>query len=243
MRYAIIADIHSNLTALKAVLDDIVKQGKVDELWCLGDIVGYGPEPSECINLLKKLNAVCVAGNHDVGAIGKIDLVYFNPLAAEALEWTAEKLNPMDVRYLEDLPKSVEKGDFLLVHGSPSSHLFEYIISTGSAERNYNFFQTRYCLVGHTHVPAVFRQESKKVSATLPAPGRGILLGNEKAIINPGAVGQPRDGDPRASYGIYDSKDNFFRLYRVEYDIRAAQDKMAQAGLPIQLIMRLEVGK
>jgi diadenosine tetraphosphatase ApaH/serine/threonine PP2A family protein phosphatase len=243
MRYAILADIHSNLTALNAVLDDIAKQGKVDELWCLGDIVGYGPEPDECISLLRKLNAVCVAGNHDVGAIGKIDLIYFNPLAAQALEWTAEKLNPVDLRYLEDLPKSIDRGNFLLVHGSPSSPLFEYIISISSAERNFSFFQTRYCLVGHTHAPAAFRQEGKKVSAPLIMPGRGILFGDEKVIINPGAVGQPRDGDPRASYGIFDTEDNFFRLFRVEYDIRATQDKMVQAGLPLQLVMRLEAGK
>jgi diadenosine tetraphosphatase ApaH/serine/threonine PP2A family protein phosphatase len=243
MRYAILADIHANLTALKAVLDDIAKQGKVDEIWCLGDIVGYGPEPNECISLMKKLNVVCVAGNHDYGAIGQIDLTYFNPTAAEALEWTAQKLNPLDVRYLEELPKTVEKGDFLLVHGSPSSPLFEYVISTGSAERNFNFFHTRYCLVGHTHIPLAFRQEGRSITSRALLPVAGVALGEERVIINPGAVGQPRDGDPRASYGIYDSEDGFFRLYRVEYDIRATQDKMVQAGLPLTLVMRLEVGK
>jgi diadenosine tetraphosphatase ApaH/serine/threonine PP2A family protein phosphatase len=243
MRCAILADVHANLTALNAVLDDIAKQGKVDEIWCLGDIVGYGPEPGECIDLLKQVKAVCVAGNHDSGAIGKIELEYFNPLAAQALEWTAKKLNAADMLYLDELPKTVEKGDFLLVHGSPSSHLFEYIISTGSAERNFSFFQKRYCLVGHTHVPQVFRQESKKVTAPLITPGRGFILSDERMIINPGAVGQPRDGDPRASYAIYDTADGFIRLYRVPYDIRATQDKMVQAGLPLQLVMRLEVGK
>ncbi len=243
MRCAILADIHGNLTALKAVLADVAKQGKVDEIWCLGDIVGYGPEPGECISLLRELNAVCVVGNHDIGALGKIDLIYFNPLAAQALEWTAEKLNPVETRFLEDLPKTVEKGDFLLVHGSPSSPLFEYVISTGSAERNFSFYHPKYCLVGHTHVPAIFRQEVRKVSAPMVTPGRGFILGNEKTIINPGAVGQPRDGDPRASYAIYDTADGFIRLFRIEYDIRAVQDKMAQAGLPIQLIMRLEHGK
>jgi diadenosine tetraphosphatase ApaH/serine/threonine PP2A family protein phosphatase len=242
MRFAILADIHANLTALKAVLDDVAKQGKVDEIWCLGDIVGYGPEPGECISLMKKLNAVCVAGNHDHGAIGQIDLNYFNPTAAEALEWTAQKMHPLDVRYLEELPKTIEKGDFLLVHGSPSSPLFEYIISTGSAERNFASF-TRYCLVGHTHLPMVFRDEGRTITSRALLPVAGVALGEEKVIINPGAVGQPRDGDPRASYGIYDSEDGFFRLYRVPYDIRATQDKMVQAGLPLPLVMRLEVGK
>ena len=243
MRYAILADIHGNLAALRAVLEDIPKRGKVQAIWCLGDIVGYGPEPGECINLLRKLDAVCVAGNHDHGVLGKIDMIYFNPLAAEAIEWTAERLNPVDVRYLEDLPNSIEKGDFTLVHGSPSSPIFEYVLSTGSAERNFNFFQTKYCLVGHTHVPAAFRQGDKGVSAPRIVPEQGLLLGEEKVIFNPGAVGQPRDGDPRASYAIYDSADGLMRLFRVEYDIRATQDKMMQVGLPLQLIMRLEQGK
>ncbi len=243
MRCAILADIHANLAALNAVLDDIAKQGKVDEIWCLGDIVGYGPEPGECISLLKKLKAICVAGNHDRGAIGKIELNYFNPTAAEALEWTAEKLTTLDTLYLEELPKTMDKGDFMLVHGSPSSHLFEYIISTSSATRNFAFFHTRYCLVGHTHVPLAFRQEGGKVTSLLLMPGRSLILDEARMIINPGAVGQPRDGDPRASYGIYDSEDSKFHLYRVSYDIRATQDKMVQAGLPLQLVMRLEEGK
>src|SRR4030042_4321601 len=117
MRYAILADIHANLTAVTAVLDDIEMKGEVDEIWCLGDIVGYGPEPGECIKLLQKYNPVCIAGNHDLGAPGKLELSYFNPAAAEACRWTAERLNPVDIRYLQDLPRTVQKGDFLLVHG------------------------------------------------------------------------------------------------------------------------------
>jgi len=243
MRCAILADIHSNLAALTAVLKDIEDKGGVDEVWCLGDIVGYGAEPRECIKLLREYNPVCVAGNHDLGAVGKLELSFFNPAAAEACSWTAEKLNPGDLRYLEDLPKTVKKGDFLLVHGSPSSPLLEYVVSNSIAERNFSFFDTRYCLVGHTHVPLAFKQEENKVSSISLSSGIGLVMGKQRMIINPGAVGQPRDGDPRASYAIYDSEGGIFRVYRIPYDIRAAQDKMMQAGLPISLVTRLELGK
>ena len=243
MRYAILADIHANLAALTAVLDDINGKGGVDEIWCLGDIVGYGPEPGQCIKLLRQYNPVCVVGNHDLGAIGKLDLSYFNPAAAEACQWTAEKLNPVDARYLEDLPATVQKGDFLLVHGSPSEPILEYVMSTSIAEKNFSFFKSHFCLVGHTHVPLAFKEEDNSCSSISLSPGIGLVLGRHRMIINPGGVGQPRDGDPRASYAIYESEGNMLRLYRIPYDIRATQDKMMQAGLPIQLITRLEAGR
>jgi diadenosine tetraphosphatase ApaH/serine/threonine PP2A family protein phosphatase len=243
MRYAILADIHSNLTALKAVFRDIENRGAVDEVWCLGDVVGYGPEPGECINLLKKLNAVCVAGNHDLGAIGKIDLSYFNPTAAFACEWTADKLSAADALYLEYLPKTVKKDNFFLVHGSPSSPIFEYMMSISSAQKNLTFFDETCCLVGHTHVPLVFKEEKGSVHSIMPTDGMSLLLGEERMIVNPGAVGQPRDGDPRAAYAIFDTDDNMVRFYRVPYDIRATQDKMVHGGLPLTLVMRLEQGR
>jgi diadenosine tetraphosphatase ApaH/serine/threonine PP2A family protein phosphatase len=243
MRCAILADIHSNLAALKAVLDDIKTKGAVDEIWCLGDIVGYGPDPTECIDLLQKLKVVSVVGNHDLGAVGKIELSYFNPVAAEALEWTGMQLNGADALYLEELPKTVPRGDFLLVHGSPSSPIFEYVMTISIAARNFSYFDERYCLVGHTHVPMAYRQEGRSIEPKELLPEVTLALGETRMIINPGAVGQPRDGDPRASYAIYDTDGNFFRLYRVPYDIRATQDKMAKAGLPPQLILRLEEGR
>jgi len=243
MRYAILADIHANLAALTAVLEDIKGKDGVDELWCLGDIVGYGPEPGECIKLLRQYNPVCVAGNHDLGAVGRLELSYFNPAAAEACQWTAEKLNPVDARYLEDLPKTVQKGDFLLAHGSPMEPVMEYVMSTSVAEKNFSFFNSQFCLVGHTHVPMAFKQEDDSCSSIALSPGIGLVMHGHRMIINPGAVGQPRDGDPRASYAIYDSEGHMLRLYRVSYDIRATQDKMMQAGLPISLVTRLEKGK
>lgn len=237
------ADIHANLAALKAVLDDIEVKGGVDEIWCLGDIVGYGPEPGECIRLLQKYNPVCIAGNHDLGAAGKLELSYFNPAAAEACRWTAERLNPVDIRYLQDLPKTVQKGDFLLAHGSPKDPFLEYVISTSIADRNFSFFDTQFCLVGHTHIPMAFKQEGNSCSSISLLPGIGLVLGSHRMIINPGAVGQPRDGDPRASYAIYETEGRMLRVYRIPYNIRVTQDKMMEAGLPIQLVTRLEVGK
>ena len=218
MRYAIIADIHANLAALQAVLEDIRINGGVDEIWCLGDIVGYGPEPRECLS-------------------------YFNPAAAEACRWTTEKLNPVDVHYLGDLPTKVEKGDFLLVHGSPSEPTLEYIISAGIAEKNFAFFTNKFCLAGHSHIPAAFKEEGSATQSIHLTTGIGLVLHAHRMIVNPGSVGQPRDGDPRASYAIYDSEGLMLRLYRVEYNISATQDKMMQAGLPVPLITRLEQGR
>jgi len=243
MRYAVIADIHANLAALDAVLEDIRKKGGVDEMWCLGDIVGYGPDPAPCIELLRQLKPVCVAGNHDRAVIGKIELSYFNPLAAAACQWTETQLKAGHRLYLESLPLTIERGDFFLVHGSPLDPVLEYVMSTSVAARNFSFLKSTFCLVGHTHVPAAFREEK---DACLPihfTSGIGLVLGSRRMIVNPGAVGQPRDGDPAASYAIYESEGRIMRLYRVPYDIKATQDRMMQAGLPVPLITRLEAGR
>jgi predicted phosphodiesterase len=243
MRYAFIADIHSNLAALQAILEDIRMKGGVDEIWCLGDIVGYGPQPRECLELIKKHCTVCIMGNHDLGAIGKLDLGFFNPAAAEACQWTMNQLNPVDVHYLADLPLKLGKGDFTLVHGSPSEPALEYIISTSIAEKNFAFFNSRFCVVGHSHLPAAFRQDGSSAQPIHMTPEVGLVLHSHRMIVNPGSVGQPRDGDPRASYAIYESEGLMLRLHRVEYNISATQDKMMQAGLPVSLITRLEQGR
>jgi diadenosine tetraphosphatase ApaH/serine/threonine PP2A family protein phosphatase len=243
MHIAILADIHANLAALEAVFRDIDTHGGADELWCLGDIVGYGPDPTECIALLKKYNPVCVAGNHDRGAAGKLDLSHFNPAAALACQWTQRTLNPVDIRYLEELPVTLKRGDFTLVHGSPTEPLLEYIMSISIADKNFDYFETKYCLVGHSHLPVAYKKEAASSSAIALKPTIGLVMTGHRMIINPGAVGQPRDGDPRASYGIYDSEGQMFHLHRVEYNIRETQDKMMRAGLPITLVTRLEQGK
>jgi predicted phosphodiesterase len=242
MRCAVIADIHANLSAFTTVLGDIKQRGGADEIWCLGDIVGYGPDPHECIELLRQYKHVCVAGNHDWAAIGKIDTSYFNPFAAAACSWTTQQLSPDDVQYLESLPLTIEKGDITLVHGSPMEPIWEYVISTSIAAKNFAFLKSKFCLVGHSHVPVVFKEESGSCRSVQFSPGIGMVLGDNRLIINPGGVGQPRDGDPRASYAIYDSESRIIRLYRIPYDIGATQDKMMQAGLPIHLVTRLQEG-
>jgi len=242
MRYAIIADIHANLEAFTAVLEEIEHRGGVEEVWCLGDIVGYGPDPHQCIELLRKYNHVCVAGNHDWAAIGKIDISDFNSDAAAACHWTAQQLSPEDIQYLESLPLVIEKDDFTLVHGSPREPIWEYILSTSLARENFTFFKSKYCLIGHSHAPLVFKDEDGSCSLGQLSTNIGLALGKSRLIINPGGVGQPRDGDPRASYAIYDSESRLIRLYRIPYDISATQDKMMQHKLPIRLVVRLNYG-
>jgi len=243
VRYAIIADIHANLAAFTAVLDDIKRRGGVEEVWCLGDVVGYGPDPHQCIELLRQYNHVCVAGNHDWAAIGKLSLSEFNPDAAVACRWTAQQLSPEDVGYLESLPLVIEKGDFTLVHGSPREPIWEYLLSISSAKENFAYFQSQFCLVGHSHVPLVFRySETGDCSFSPLSVNIGLALGKNRLIINPGGLGQPRDGDPRASYAIYDSEVRMVRLYRVSYNINVTQNRMVKHNLPMRLVARLSYG-
>ena len=242
MLYAIIADIHANLNAFEAVLDDIEGRGGVDEIWCLGDIVGYGPDPHDCIELLRQYKHVCVAGNHDWAAIGKISTADFNPDAALACQWTAGQLTERDIRYLEKLPLEIDKDSFKLVHGSPREPIWEYVISPSIARENFNFFRSPYCLVGHSHVPFVFREEDGSCTSSRLVDNVGLAVGESRLILNPGAVGQPRDGDPRASYAIYDSESRIVRLHRIPYDVIITQDRMMEKGLPIRLAVRLKQG-
>jgi len=243
MRYAIIADIHANLAAFTTVLEDIERRGGAEEIWCLGDVVGYGPDPHQCIELLRQCNHVCVAGNHDWAAIGKMDTSYFNPYAAAACHWTAQQLSRDDIQYLESLPQVIEKGDFTIVHGSPREPIWEYLLSTSNAKENFAYFQSKFCLIGHSHVPLVFRHnETGACSLSQFSPSTGLVLAENRLIINPGGVGQPRDGDPRASYAIYDTETKLIRLHRVPYDIGSTQARMIEYGLPMPLVARLNYG-
>ena len=242
MRYAIISDIHANLAAFTAVLADVKRRGGVDKFWCLGDIVGYGPDPHECLEALRQIDPICVAGNHDLAAIGKIGTDEFNQDAAESCLWTARQLSQADKAYLEKLPMVIETGHFYLVHGTPRDPVWEYLLTTSQAIENFPLFKTRFCLVGHSHVPLVFSSH-----ATGDFSGRRFLTdvslsGRDRVIINPGGVGQPRDGDPRASYAIYDSESGLVKLYRVPYDIQTTQKKMEEHGLPVGLATRLSYG-
>lgn len=238
MRYAILADIHGNLPALEAVLSDIEGRGGVDEIWCLGDIVGYGPDPHSCIELLRQYKHVCVAGNHDWAAIGKLGVDDFNPYAAAAALWTARQLSTSDIDYLKSLPLRLVKGDFTLVHGSPREPIWEYILSPLEAAVNFEYFSTPFCLVGHSHVPLLFRSNGQMTY--LPEK---MALEEKPLILNPGGVGQPRDGDPRASYAIYDEGEKVFYHFRIPYDIATTQRRMMEAGLPLPLALRLSYGR
>ncbi len=242
MRFAILADIHSNLAAFEAVLSDADSRGGFDKIWCLGDVVGYGPDPHECIERLRQFKPVCIAGNHDWAAIGKMDTSEFNPVAAIAAQWTAEQLTAEDKGYLLGLPLTLHESGFTLAHGSPREPIWEYLLSSEAAQENFSYFETAHCLVGHSHVPLIFELTRNK--AVYKEFGEGSLkLKEKRMIINPGGVGQPRDGDPRASYAIYDAEAKAVYHYRVEYDIPATQKKMAERGLPTPLILRLGVGR
>jgi diadenosine tetraphosphatase ApaH/serine/threonine PP2A family protein phosphatase len=243
MRYAIIADIHSNLAAFTAVLDDINQWGGVAEFWCLGDIVGYGPDPHQCLELLRQHNHVCVAGNHDWAAIGKLDTTNFNQDAAAACHWTAQQLSPEDTEYLENLPLVIERDDFTLVHGSPREPVWEYLLSVDGARENLAYFQSPFCLVGHSHVPLVFEcRETGACSLSEFPEDATLTLAKNRLIINPGGIGQPRDGDPRASYAIYDTEAESISHYRLPYDIGVTQAKMMEYRLPVRLARRLSYG-
>jgi predicted phosphodiesterase len=243
VRYAVLADIHANLAAFKAVLEDVEAKGGFDEIWCLGDIVGYGPEPHACIELLLSHDHTCVAGNHDWAATGKIDTLDFNPDAARACQWTAEQLTIGDVDYLRGLPVQLERGDFTLVHGSPREPIWEYLLSPRDACDNFACFDTKLCLVGHSHVPLIFRcDEAGHCILGKLSEEVNVATDRDRLIINPGGVGQPRDGDPRASYAVYDSSAQTIWHYRVDYDIAVTQSKMMKCQLPLSLILRLSYG-
>jgi predicted phosphodiesterase len=242
MRCAILADIHANLTALEAVLEDVERRGGAEQIWCLGDIVGYGPDPHQCLEIIQKRCSACVAGNHDWAAIGKMDTSYFNSEAAEAAHWTSQHLQLEDIRFLESLPLTQEKGDFTLVHGSPRDPIWEYILSAAEAEENLKYFKTKYCLVGHSHLPLLFECDRSCSGSSLKARD-SVKLGPKRLIINPGGVGQPRDNDPRASYAVYDSEPGTLTLNRVNYDIAMVQQRMQAAGLPAWLGYRLTFGR
>ncbi len=242
MRYAILGDIHSNLEAFETVLRDADGKGGFDSIWCLGDVVGYGPDPNECIERLRQFEHVCVAGNHDWAAIGEMDTADFNPVAAQACQWTAQQLTAENIDYLQNLPLSICQKDFTLVHGSPREPIWEYLLSIEGAQDNFNHFETTYCLVGHSHVPLIFELVDSKVVYEMFPEGARLKLGERRMIINPGGVGQPRDGDPRASYALYDTEARTIYHHRVEYDIQATQKRMEEQGLPMPLIMRLSVG-
>src|SRR5512137_1601242 len=218
MRTLIISDIHANLTALEAVLTDA---GDIDAVWCLGDLVGYGPDPNECIERIQSFqNLQCILGNHDAAAIGSIEVDAFNPDARKTVLWTQGKLTLASQEYLKNLPERVNLEFITLVHGSPFRPVWEYLLDTRSATVSFEFFDTPYCFVGHTHLPVSYLLPDDRQTAQLivPEPSTSMTLA-PRAILNPGSVGQPRDHNPSAAYAILDMENFTLEWHRIEYDI------------------------
>ena len=242
MRALIVSDIHSNLEALEAVIKHAERNGGFDSIWCLGDMVGYGPDPSACLRLLRRHEIAAVAGNHDYAAAGVIDAADFNGAAFTAIRWTAEQLDDEDSRYLAGLPQVSLQPPFTLVHGSLRAPIVEYLTHPSQAVATLELLTTDYCLVGHSHYPFICR-ENGGMPLFLPLPeSQAVTLDGERCIINPGSVGQPRDRDVRASYAVFDDGAHTVEHHRVDYDRAATQAKMREAGLPQYLIDRLDHG-
>jgi predicted phosphodiesterase len=244
MRIAVLSDIHANLAALEAVRADITE---VDQVWVLGDIVGYGPQPNEVIAMLQEMGARSVLGNHDGAAIGGVDPAYFNPDARAAIEWTATVVDDNSRSYLATLPEVRRDGELTAVHGSPRDPIWEYITSRGIAAANVGHFDTRLCLFGHTHLPVVFSFADGDVELVPGLPGEAVSLDGARALLNPGSVGQPRDGLPDAAYAVLDTDDgpeaDVITFHRVRYDIDRTQRLMRAEGLPARLVERLSYGR
>lgn len=243
MRIGVVSDIHSNLVAFEAVLDAL---RPIDQLWCLGDIVGYGPRPNECVGLLaSERKHLAVAGNHDCAAIGKIGIDDFNTFAALAAQWTADQLSAETRAYLQALPTITTAGEFTLAHGSPRGPIWEYLLDANAARASFDHFEGPFCLVGHTHVPSIFAQSPQgDVKAHRIVGPAEVELGipGWRFILNPGSVGQPRDDDPRASCLAVDTDRGTATWQRVEYDVAQTQEMMRQAKLPGRLVERLAHG-
>jgi diadenosine tetraphosphatase ApaH/serine/threonine PP2A family protein phosphatase len=246
VRIAVVSDVHANLAALEAVLAHADAAGRVDGVWNMGDCVGYGPQPGECIARMREAGAIWVAGNHERAATGAIGTDEFNPSAGAAARWTAERLSADEKAFLDALPEVAGQPDFTLVHGTLRWPIWEYLDDYDCARAHLSLQATPFGFVGHTHVPMLVTEaeESPEGCAMLRLKaGEVIDLQGARRVLNPGSVGQPRDGDSRASYGIYDSAAGTFTLHRVEYEIARTQRLMEEAGLPSWLSERLAIGR
>ncbi|GBE57963.1 phosphodiesterase [bacterium BMS3Abin01] len=242
--YAVISDIHANLEALGAVLADADMAG-ADRLVCLGDLVGYGPDPNRCVSLVREAADAVVAGNHDLAAVGRLDISWFNDTARRAIRWTAARLEPDISSYIASLPLERRIGDTLMVHGSPRNPLEEYLLDGYAARSSFGSDDFHLCLVGHSHRPLVFMLAANG-EVTMMEPGVDTLLelrDSHRYIVNAGSVGQPRDRNPAAAYCLYDPEGQVIAFRRTAYAVERTQEKMRAAGLPRSLIDRLGDGR
>jgi len=244
MKIGIISDIHSNSEAINSVLKNTKK---VDEFICLGDIVGYGADPNYCIEKIKDLNCRCIGGNHDFAVVGKVNISYFNYAARAAILWTSLQLKKENLNFLSNLKKKIKlRDDIFAVHGSPQNPLLEYILDKDTANLIFSKFDFKIFFVGHSHLAGCFsfNKNNNQIDYMNFSNGGYIEIHkNKRYIINCGSVGQPRDGNPKASYGIYDLKYNAVNIYRVSYPINLTKSKIINAGLPRSLADRLNYGR
>ncbi len=251
MRYAILADIHGNAEALTAVLGGLASQS-IDQYLCLGDVVGYGADPLACLQRLQALKAIMVMGNHEQACLGRLELSWFNDMARAALQWTRDQLSSLDLDVLRRLPLTLTVGPCTLVHGSLCyPQRFAYVVDVAQAVESLMSCRTLLCLAGHTHLPCVVEYDRARHQV-----GRVLSTSQELAsvpfiddaatmryFLNPGSVGQPRDGDPRASVAVIDTQAHTIQVHRIAYDVAAAQAKIRRAGLPEFLAARLALGR
>jgi len=246
MRYLILSDIHSNLTALEAVLDKA--KGRWQKAICLGDLVGYGPDPNEVIDRVRELGAVTIRGNHDKAVSGISNADEFNPVARFAVLWTREQLRPENLEYLERLPRGPLQIDgFSICHGSILDE-DEYVFSPALAVDGLLNAPTRVVFFGHTHLQGGYSLQGEQVALLQLKPPAGkevtrfSVAGDTTYLLNPGSIGQPRDGDTRAGFGIFDVETQSVEFWRIPYDIETVQERMSRAGIPEPLILRLSFG-
>jgi diadenosine tetraphosphatase ApaH/serine/threonine PP2A family protein phosphatase len=240
-RVAVISDVHGNWHALEAVLVEIERE-EPDELWCLGDLVGYGPRPNPCCAAVERRAAICLAGNHDLGVLGEIDLEEFSDDAVAAARWTRGVLAEGSRAYLESLRPNDDRSGVELFHASPRDPVWEYVLSADIAGAAFDLTRSPLVLVGHSHVPLAITLEDDALDGGLAPNGTKTPLAPGRRLLNPGSVGQPRDGDPRAAWLLLDREAGTASFRRVEYDVTRTQEEIRERGLPDALAQRLAHG-
>jgi len=245
LRIAAITDIHANLPALEAVLESTDAAG-VEELWCLGDVLGYGVEPDACAQLVRERCAVCLVGNHDLAVLGALDIATFSEAAAVAVEWTQANVGEQTLDHLRELEPQTEREGIALFHASPRDPVWEYVLSSEQADAGMDASPRLISLIGHSHVALFFNRPEARSGETRGAQASdGALLDLDAGewLLNPGSVGQPRDGDPRAAWLELDTDEGTARFHRVAYDVERAAEPIVKAGLPSRLAERLYTGQ
>jgi diadenosine tetraphosphatase ApaH/serine/threonine PP2A family protein phosphatase len=241
VRIAVISDIHANLHALTAVLEDM-DDAKVDTIWCLGDLVGYGPRPNECCRTVRDRAELSLVGNHDLVVLGEVDVGEFNPEAGRAAKWTQDVLDDESRAFLSSLKPHATRDGVELYHGSPRNAVWEYVLDTEAIQAAFDGSAAPLVLIGHSHVPIVATLADGDLRAAHAPEGTEGELAGGRLLLNPGSVGQPRDGDPRAAWLLLDLDSGVASFRRVEYAVERTMDEIHKAGLPEALAERLAFG-